>query len=262
MNWPFGRARNTKREKGPFSREKEIPRDAERLGPVPPPPRTAHAPGVSVYSFDAIPSQHLLRLDGGHGGFFLEGEEGNPRSAALLVLWAGSEPMDSAAVGTAAAQGSGGFPAPPLPTPGDVLVWDGVARIALAPPGAPPPSLPFEEICRTYPEGGRHIRRDDLGGKAVPGITGLRALLHLPTADLAVLRLGPPPTARWAFQGVRAIAVFSGKITLVDGDEAKLVRTGSLALVGDPSATLYLEAGNDAALAVALATSTFVAALS
>jgi hypothetical protein len=90
----------------------------------------------------------------------------------------------------------------------------------------------------------------------------LRALARLPEAGLAVLRLGPPPTARWVFQGVRAIAVFSGKITLVDGEEAKLVRAGSLALVGDPSATLYLEAGNDAALAVALAASDFVAALS
>ena len=84
----------------------------------------------------------------------------------------------------------------------------------------------------------------------------------MPEAGLAVLRLGPPPTARWAFRGVRAIAVFSGKLTLVDGDEAKLVRAGSLALVADPSATLYLEAGNDAALAVALADSDFVAALS
>ena len=85
--------------------------------------------------------------------------------------------------------------------------------------------------------------------------------MQLPEEHLAVLRLGPPPTARWAFRGVRAIAVFSGKITLVDGEEAKLVRSGSLALVGDPSATLYLEAGNDAALAVALAAEDFVAAL-
>ena len=100
-----------------------------------------------------------------------------------------------------------------------------------------------------------------MGGRPVSGITGLRALARLPEAALAVLRLGPPPTARWVFQGVRTIAVFSGKITLVDGEEAKLVRAGSLALVADPSATLYLEAGNDAALAVALATSGFVAAL-
>ncbi|MGZ6987888.1 MAG: hypothetical protein ACXVH0_02905, partial [Thermoanaerobaculia bacterium] len=93
------------------------------------------------------------------------------------------------------------------------------------------------------------------------GITGLRTLAQLSGEGLAVLRLGPPPTARWAFRGVRTIAVFSGKITLVDGDEARLVRAGSLALVEDPSATLYLEAGNDAALGVALAADSFVTAL-
>ena len=206
---------------------------------MPPPPRTAHAPGVSVYRFSAIPSQSLVRFGEGYGGFFLEGEEGlgGRRSAALLVLWAGSELMDS---------------------PGDVLIWDASTRIALAPPGASPP-FTFEEISRTCPPPHHHIRRDDLGGKAVSGITGLRTL-HA-GSGLAVLRLGPPPTARWAFRGVRAIAVFSGKITLVDGEEARLVRAGSLALVADPSATLYLEAGNDSALGVALAASGFLAAL-
>ncbi|MFI5120882.1 MAG: hypothetical protein ACHQM4_10725, partial [Thermoanaerobaculia bacterium] len=164
--------------------------------------------------------------------------------------------------GGGAAGGGGGAapPPPPPPSPGDVLIWQGSTRIASSLPGASSLSL-FEEISRTSPPPHRHIRRDDLGGRAVPGITGLRTLVELPEARLAALRLGPPPTARWVFRGVRAIAVFSGKITLVDGEEAKLVRAGSLALVEDPSATLYLEAGNDAALAVALAASSFVAAL-
>jgi hypothetical protein len=223
VNWPFGRTRDARRAKKPPPQEKDIPRDDERRGPAPPPPRTAHAPGVSVYRFADLPSQHLLRLDEGSGGFFLEVEEGERRSAALLVLMGGGAP------------------------PGDVLVWS--------------PSLSLEEISRTSPTPHHNIRRDDLGGRAIPGITGLRALAQLPETGLAVLRLGPPPTARWAFRGVRAIAVFSGKITLVDGEEAKLVRAGSFALVADPSATLYLEAGNDSALAVALAASGFVAAL-
>lgn len=231
MNWPFGRTRNARREKQPSLPAKEIPRDDERRGPEPPPPRTAHAPGVLVYSFSSIPSQRLLRLGTGSVGFFLEGEEGNPRSTAMLVLTGGGTTSRVA----------------PAPSPGDVLVWS--------------PSLPLEELSRTPPEPSQRIRRDDLGGKPVPGITGLRALALLPEAGLAVLRLGPPPTARWVFRGVRAIAVFSGKVTLVDGDEAKLVRAGFLGLVGDPSATLYFEAGNDAALAVALAESGFVAAL-
>ncbi len=200
----------------------EIPRDGDRLGPAPPPARTAHAPGVRVYAFSEIPSQNLLRLDGGSGGFFLEGEEGRGGAAALLVL-------------------TGVVP------PGDVLVWS--------------PSLSLEEISRTSPEPHRHIRRDDLGGRAVPGITGLRALARLPEAGLAVLRLGPPPGARWVFKGVAAVAVFSGRLAALDGEDVKEIRAGSLARVADPTATLYLEAGNDAALAVALAAEDFVAAL-
>lgn len=260
MNWPFRRTRNAKKEKALPLRERNIPLDEERRGPAPPPPRTAHAPGVSVYSFSSIPSQHLLRGGEGYGGFFLEGDEGRNRTSALLVLWAGSERMDFAAAGAAAALGGGGAPAPPPPALGDVLIW--TTALAAPPPPGTSSLSPLEEISRTSPRPLHHIRRDDLGGKSIPGITGLRTLLHLPTADLAVLRIGPPPTARWAFRGVRTIAVFSGKITLVDDEEARLVRAGSLAFVDDPSATLYLEAGNDAALAVALATSGFVAALS
>jgi hypothetical protein len=79
---------------------------------------------------------------------------------------------------------------------------------------------------------------------------------------VTVLRLGPPPGARWVFVGLRALAVFSGRITLVDGEEARNVAAGSLALVADPTATLYFEAGNDSALAVALGGATVVSALS
>ncbi|HEX5854734.1 MAG TPA: hypothetical protein VFZ57_03870 [Thermoanaerobaculia bacterium] len=204
----------------------EIPRDDDRRGPAPPPPRTAHAPGVRVYAFSEIPSQNLLRLDAGYGGFFLERGEGDRRSAALLVLTGG---------GTLA------------PSPGEVLVWS--------------PSLSLEEISRTSPEPQHNIRRDGLSGRAVPGITGLRALARVPEAGLAVLRLGPPPGARWVFKGVAAVAVFSGRLAAFDGEDVKEIRAGSLARVADPSATLYLEAGNDAALAVALAAEDFVAAL-
>src|SRR5471030_711050 len=91
MGWLFGRDRPP--EKRPVLRT-EIPRDDDRRGPAPPPPRTAHAPGVSVYTFNTIPSQNLLRLDGGYGGFCLEGEEGGKRSTALLVLTGGALPGD------------------------------------------------------------------------------------------------------------------------------------------------------------------------
>jgi hypothetical protein len=228
VKWLLGRRKPAESPAVP----KDIPRDDDRRGPVPPPPRTAHAPGVSVSKFDAIPSQSLLRLGEGNVGFFLEGEEGKGGAAALLVL-----------------EDSGAFNA----GLGDVLIW--------ASPGARSSPLPFEEISRTSPKPHHHIKRDGVAGAAFPGITGLRVLARLPEAGLAVLRLGPPPGARWVFRGVRVFAVFSGRFAAFDGDDVKEVHAGALARVADPSATLYLEAGNDAALAVALAADDFIAAL-
>ena len=236
VKWLFGKKKPAETPAIP----KEIPTGDDRRGPVPPPPRTAHAPGVTVFSFDAIPSQNLLRLDEGYGGFFLEGEEGTGGAAALLVLEGGGELKAGR---------------------GDVLIW---AADALAPstPPAPSSSLSLEGIRRPSPPLLHRTKRDGVAGAAFPGITGLRVLARLPEAGLAVLRLGPPPGARWVFRGVRAIAVFSGRFTAFDGDEVKEIRAGSLARIADPSATLYLEAGNDAALAVALAADDFIAALS
>jgi hypothetical protein len=224
VNLLFWKKRRSDRKPNDAVLAKEIPRDGDRRGPAPPPPRTAHTPGVSVYAFDAIPPQNLLRLDGGYGGFFLEVEEGRGGAAALLVLTGG---------GTL------------TPSTGDVLGWS--------------PSLSLEEVSRTSPPPRHHIRRDGLTGTAVPGITGLRALHR--GDGLTVLRLGPPPGARWVFKGIHAVAVFSGRLTAFDGDDVKEIRAGSLARVADPTATLYLEAGNDAALAVALAVDSFVSAL-
>jgi hypothetical protein len=193
------------------------------------------APGVVVSGFAEVPSPRLLRLGEGAGGFFLEGEEGTALSSALLVL----EPGDGAG-------------------PGDVLVWAGAARTALPRPAASP-SSPLEEICRPLPRPTHHIRRDDLSGRGVSGITGLR--LRHSAGGITVLRLGPPPGARWVFVGLSAIAVFAGKFTLVDGEESKIVPAGRIALVSDPTATLYVEAGNDSALGVALGGAAVVSAL-
>ena len=234
VKWLFGE----KKPAGPPPVAKGIPKDDDRRGPVPPPPRTAHAPGVEICRFGAIPAQHLLRFGEGNAGFFFEGEEGNRRAASLLVLTGG---------------GAGSLRAT---SPGDVLVWAGRPS-----PGALSSPLSLEEISRTSPEPHLHTKRDGVAGAAFPGITGLRVLARLPEAGLAVLRLGPPPGARWVFRGVRAFAVFSGRLAAFDGGEVKEVRAGSLARVGDPTATLYLEAGNEAALAVALAAHDFIAAL-
>jgi hypothetical protein len=221
MGWLFGKKPRAEWRDKPQAITSAIPRDDDRAGPVPPPPRTAHAPGVAVYAFAEVPEQRLLRLDSGVGGLFLEGGEGEERSAALLVL----------------------LP----PGAGDVLLWSF------------PSPLPLEEISRTSPRPSHHIRRDDLSGRGVSGITGLRS--RHAAGGITVLRLGPPPGARWVFVGLEVIAVFSGKITLVDGDVPKVVAGGHAALVGDPTATLYFEAGNDSALAVALGSAHVVSAL-
>ena len=245
MNWPFGRTRNAKREKQPSRPAKEIPRDDERRGPAPPPPRTAHAPGVSVHRFGDESAPNCWRIDSrkeGEEEDFSEGKRN--RTAAAVLLLRGQ--LKGAQV---------------VLSPGDVLVGTATELEALRNPGAEPAFLTFVEISSTIPLRTHHIRRDGLTGTAVPGITGLRALAQLPEACLAVLRLGPPPGARWVFKGIYAVAVFSGRLAAFDGDDAKEIRAGSFARVADPSATLYLEAGNDAALAVALAASGFVAAL-
>lgn len=114
--------------------------------------------------------------------------------------------------------------------PGTAVLLDGVE-----PGDAAPPPVP----------------RDSLAGAPVPGVAGARLLSV--TATRVVLRLGPPPAARWAVVGLRAVAVLSGTLTLVDGEEARVVRAGEVALVAEPSATLQVQAGNDAAVAIAFA---------
>ena len=239
MGWLFGKKPREEWRDKPQAITSAIPRDDDRAGPVPPPPRTPHPPDVTIYGFDSAPAPSLLRLAEGTGGFFLEGEEGKDRAAALLVLVAGG----GAGGGGAAASPAAAAPRPP--TPGDVLLWS--------------PSSSFEEILAANPRPQHHIRRDDLSGRGVPGITGLRT--RHAGGGLTVLRLGPPPGARWVFVGLHAIAVFAGKVTLVDGEESKVVPAGNIALVGAPTATLYLEAGNDSALAVAVGGARVVSAL-
>jgi hypothetical protein len=220
MGWLFGK--KPRREVVPKVIESAIPRDEERYGPTPPPPRTAHAPGVTVHAFAKIPEPRLLRFGSGDAGFFFDGHEAGGRASALLILMAS---------GAALA--------------GDVLLFS--------------PSYSFEEISRTSPPPQHHIRLNGLSGRGVAGLAGLRTL-HAGDG-LTVLRLGPPPGARWVFVGLRAIAVFAGRLTLVDGEESRLVSAGQLALIADSTATLYVEAGNDSALAVALGESAVVSAL-
>ena len=106
--------------------------------------------------------------------------------------------------------------------------------------------LPGEDV-----PGELRIPRETLAGSIVTGVTGARVLAR--TNARAVLRIGPPPAARWAVEGLRSVAVFRGKLTLIDGEESTDVRAGEVAFVAEPSATLRVLAGNDAAVAVAFA---------
>lgn len=193
-----------------------------RLGPDPPPPPTANRPGVTVYrattaaGLDPGPSRPGASRLGPLPGLPLD-----PRLAwAALVL--SGEALGDVFVGSGGGLG--------LPE-GTTVLLDGVAA----------------------GEGGEstHVGRDALTGTGIPGISGVRVLARGP--GRAVLRLGPPPAVRWAVVGLRSVAVLVGKVTLVDGDEGRDVRAGEVAFVADPTATLYLQAGNDAAVAVAFA---------
>lgn len=143
------------------------------------------------------------------------------------------------------------------------VVLSGEARgdVVVAPAGAldlPPGTVALLEGLggvggQSADDGGAPLRisREALVGKGLPGIAGARLLAR--TAAHSVLRLGPPPAARWAVVGFRSVAVFTGKLTLIDGDEGHDVWAGQVAFVADPSATLYVQAGNDTAIAIALA---------
>ena len=93
-----------------------------------------------------------------------------------------------------------------------------------------------------------HIREGQDDDFTVRNLTALAA-----TAARVVLRLGPPPAARWAVTGLRSVAVLAGRLTLLDGEAAFDVRAGEAALVTDSAATLLVLAGNDAAVAVGFA---------
>lgn len=101
------------------------------------------------------------------------------------------------------------------------------------------------------PRNPRRIACDDLVGSGIRGISGIR-IIHR-SQERAVLRLGPPPGARWAVSGMRGLALFSGKMLLFDGGEPRMVGANSLVILDNPGATLYLQAGNDSAVALAFA---------
>lgn len=187
-----------------------------------PRPAPSGRAGIAVHPAGGAAS--LGSAAGRPGATRLGAPEGEPRDSALV--WAAVVLSGDAAGDVVFAAGER-FDVPE----GAALLLDAVPA-----EGAPP--LP-------------RIPRETLAGSVVTGVTGARVLAR--TAARAVVRFGPPPAARWAVEGLRSVAVFRGKLTLIDGEEATDVRAGEVALVADPSATLHVLAGNDAAVAVAFA---------
>ena len=197
----------------------------ERLGPEPPPPSTANRPGVTVHAVTAqLAVAALERIPARPGVSKLGPAGATPldRGLAWAAVVLSGEARGDVVVGTEAVLD--------LPE-GTVALFEGL------PPGEAHTPL--------------RISRDALTGTGVPGITGARVLAR--TASHCVLRFGPPPAARWAVVGLRCVAVLTGKLTLFDGDEGLDVWAGHVAFVTDPAATLYIQAGNDTAVAIAFA---------
>ena len=193
-----------------------------RLGPDPPPPPTANRPGVTVHAATAVAA--------------IDWSPARPSAAKLGP--AGTTPLGQELAWTAV-----------------VLSGEGRGDVVVAPDGGI--DLPcgtaalFEGAAAGAHDARLRIPRDGLAGQGIPGIAGARVLAK--TGSHSVLRFGPPPAARWAVVGLRSVAVFTGKLTLFDGDEGRDVWAGQVAIVADPTATLYIQAGNDTAVAIALA---------
>jgi hypothetical protein len=136
--------------------------------------------------------------------------------------------------------------------PGDAFV--GAPADAAALVAAEPARLLVEE--RERGDGGGPVRlgRADSAGTGVPGVTGVRVLHRVPGG--ALLRLGPPPGARWIVTGLRAFAVLSGRLFLYevfDASEPRSFSAGDGHVVPDPGRPHPRMAGNDTAVVGALA---------
>jgi hypothetical protein len=153
------------------------------------------------------------------------------REAAVIVL---SGTMGSDVTSLRAGDAAIGPPALLVP-----LAGEGRARLLVEErdqPGRP-------EVVR--------IGRDDLVGAGLKGVAGIR-FLHR-SAGGVLLRLGPPPGVRWLVTGLRAVAVYSGKLLLYEMGGVRPLSAGDCALTDEPARTIPLQAGNDSAVALALA---------
>jgi len=220
LKWLFGQRAGEAPPAGDASRTGPVPDG--RLGPDPPPPPSANRPGVTVHAATAVAA--------------VDRPAARPCTSKLGP--AGATPLDGGLAWAA-------------------VVLSGEARgdVVMAPDGGIDLPRGTAALFEGAPAGAQgvpsRIPRDGLAGQGLSGITGARVLAR--TASFSVLRFGPPPAARWAVVGLRSVAVFTGKLTLFDGEEGRDVWAGQVAIVADPTATLYIQAGNDTAVAIALA---------
>jgi hypothetical protein len=215
-----------------------LPLDHERYGPAPPPPPSATPPGVSVWR-------------SAQGGEALAAASVRRPARSRLARIASEVPLADE-THLVVVSGTVSFESGLSASPSDVVVAP-AGRMRGA--GA----VLLESARSPLREEERLVRHEETRGTGITGITGIRVLHR--DASTSVLRLGPPPGARWVIVGLRSLAVFSGKLILVDGGESVELFPGDAALIADPTATLYLQAGNDSALGIGFAAAEPVVAL-
>jgi hypothetical protein len=260
VGWLFGRSKEQEKKSILSS---EIPRDSERLGPAPPPARTTQQPGVVIYGFAGLSRQDPFPI-----GVSLLSPAARKRPAGTFVevVPAGASlkgPGSSSSSGAALVlsgaliDDNGRHDA----SAGDIVFAASGQALSLTNTSTDPVTVLWDVSDRSASSttASHVVRRETLEGVGFVGITGIRATHR--TSTCTSLRLGPPPGARWVLLGVRGFAVFAGKIVVIDGDEPTEVHAGHVAVVSDPTATLYLQAGNDSGIAIGFASRDVVVAL-
>lgn len=217
--------------------------------------RRRSASQESLRSGDSTPPAptkvSVLRFAGLAGG--ADTPDGGRGPGAGLRL-SSVEPGDGVAEGDLAATLvlvlTGRFAGPPDLAAGDVLLpGDSPGRLVCA--GPDPGVLLLQRLDGAgRGRAGERIGRDELRGEPFPGVSGARLLFR--AAGRSVLRLGPPPGARWVVRGLGCFAVFRGKVEVVEGDATVPVHSGEVAFAEEAEAPLYLQAGSDSAVAIGI----------
>lgn len=218
-----------------------LPTDDQRLGPEPPPPPSKTPPGVTVFSVEKWASK------GPVGKTRISSARPGPSGETCVVRIPSGTRWDPGARDTTLVLLAGRLVSESGPLePGDVLL--GSRDVESTGSGD---AIALLYAVERPPGETRRVGGRELVGTGFSGITGIRRVFT--RGEASGLRLGPPPGARWALVGLWVLALESGLVLLVDGNETREVRAGEIAVLGDPRATLYLVVGNDSARGFAFA---------